>query len=390
LPVKNHSRLFFYFHLWIFFLCLIPGTALWGQEEEYRLEENGRFVQILRWKSSENALYYEVEIEILGRTGWESVMTQKTRTLFCEVSLAPGTYHYRVRAYDFLDRPGEAAEWIQFEVLRAKQPELLYFTPKVVYPEGDKSVTITIEGRNLSQGIRIYLQREGEGEKRIPAETITVDQTEEEARVTFSREALEPGDYTIRAINPGGLSTSLGIFRKLVKKFPAFDLWLGYAPLISLNNGGGGSFDPGFFPGGASGRLKFLPIVEGQTYLGLELEASWNQLRVKWDGNDLRGELIGGAGYGIYQWWFLKDQCAINIRVGGGAYRLLAPHQNSPEGTEKNFTLSIPAIITGFSFQWRIKNSFFMEGGLDFTYPLNVDSPSWGYLRPFLGAGYRF
>jgi hypothetical protein len=372
----------------MFFLYLISGTVLWGQEEEYRLEENGRFVQILRWRGSENALYYKAEIERLGKSGWETAVNQKTETTFCEVSLAPGSYRYRVRAFDLLGRPGEAAEWILFEVFLAKQPELWYFTPKAVFPEGDENLVITLGGRNLTGGIRIYLQREGEEIEPIPAETVRVDQGEEAVQVALSRGALEPGNYTIWAVNPGGLKTSLGTFRNLSKKPVNLHLWVGYIPLISLHAGNNG-VETGFFPSGGSGRLRFLPIMEGRSYLGLELEASWNQLRIKRAGYDVQGAMIGGAVSGIYQWWFLKE-AALNIRAGGGAYLFLDSHNTGPDGTEQQLSFFIPAIITGFSLQWTINNSFFVEGGVDFTYPFNVDSPSQGYLRPFLGVGYSF
>jgi hypothetical protein len=387
LPVTNRSRLFLYFYCRIFFLYFISGAVLWGQEAEYRLEEDGRFVQILRWRGSENARYYEAEIERPGISGWETVLHEKTGAAFCEVSLAPGTYRYRVRAYDLLGRPGAAAEWVQFEVLLAKQPELWYFTPEAISPEGNKKVIITLGGRNLTGEIKIYLQREGGEARRIPAETVTVNQTEDEVRAAFHSGALEPGNYTIWAVNPGGLNTSLGTFRNLLKNTRKFHVWAGYMPLVSLGNGN--NTETGFFPPGGSGRLKFLPIMEDRSYLGIEVEASWNQLRIKKAGYDVRGELIGGAAYGIYQWWFLRE-AALNIRSGGGAYLFLDPHNTGPGGVEQRLTFFIPAIITGFSFQWTIKNSFFMEGGLDFTYPFNVDSPSRGYLRPFLGVGYYF
>jgi hypothetical protein len=42
----------------------LPGSAgLWGQEAEYRIEGDGRFVQLLKWEEQEYVLYYEVEIE---------------------------------------------------------------------------------------------------------------------------------------------------------------------------------------------------------------------------------------------------------------------------------------------------------------------------------------
>jgi hypothetical protein len=87
--------------------------ALWGQEAEYRIEGDGRFIQFLKWEEQENALYYEVEIERQAGELWEEALTGKTEASFFEVSLTPGIYRCRVIPYDLLERPGPASDRIQ-------------------------------------------------------------------------------------------------------------------------------------------------------------------------------------------------------------------------------------------------------------------------------------
>jgi hypothetical protein len=111
-------------------LFFLVAALLAGQEWEYRIEEDGRFVQMLRWQEQESALYYTVEIDRQAGENWEEAVRGETETAFFEVSLAPGTYRYRVQVYDFLGRPAETADWIQFNVLLAKQPELSRFSPE--------------------------------------------------------------------------------------------------------------------------------------------------------------------------------------------------------------------------------------------------------------------
>jgi hypothetical protein len=42
------------------------------------MEEDGRFVQTLRWQEQDSALYYKVAIERQEGTGWEALMDGET------------------------------------------------------------------------------------------------------------------------------------------------------------------------------------------------------------------------------------------------------------------------------------------------------------------------
>ena len=145
-------RLFFF--LSAAFFCLPGAAVLWGQETEYRIEDDGRFIQLLKWEEQENVLYYEVEIEKQAGELWGGTLTGKTEASFFEVSLAAGIYRCRIKPYDLLERPGPASDWIQFEILLAKQPELLRFSPEVFYLDEDPSWIINVFGRDLADGSR--------------------------------------------------------------------------------------------------------------------------------------------------------------------------------------------------------------------------------------------
>jgi hypothetical protein len=163
------------------FLYLSAGQVLMGQAG-YRLEEGGRFVQTFRWEEQEDALYYEVEIAEQDGEGWREAVLERTGTASIEVSLPPGNYRYRVRVYDILERPAGTAEWIYFEVLQAKQPEIFRFNPEAFYLDEDLVWVLTVSGRNLTGEMEIYLEGRG---GIIRPKSISTAPSENEARLIF-------------------------------------------------------------------------------------------------------------------------------------------------------------------------------------------------------------
>jgi hypothetical protein len=382
-----HSSLVFCFLLAI--LPGLPGTAaLWGQETGYRIEDGGRFVQLLNWDEQENALYYEVEIERQAGELWNGVLSRKTEALFFESSLEPGTYRYRVRSYDFLERPGPASDWIQFVILPASQPEILRFSPEGFYLDGERSWVITIFGRNFAGGIEAFLQDSRGG--LIKPETVTVGPSRDEARLRFSYGQLSLGTYTIHVRNPGGLTAEIQNFRIGFGKPVDVHVSAGYKPLVPLYGYINELFGAAFFPAGAYSRLSIIPVKQRWGYIGFELEPSWNYITAVGDDYEAEAQLPGAAIYGVYRRWFDNRVMTLDFRIGGGIYSVLDYHLTFSRGRSKSITALVPAFAMGASFQWLVRKPFFMEAGLDFSHFFTVDNPSPGYLRPFAGMGWQF
>ncbi|MDR2143882.1 MAG: hypothetical protein LBP29_05890 [Treponema sp.] len=370
------------------FFCLPGSAVLWGQEAKYRVEDDGRFIQLLDWEEQENVLYYEVEIEKQAGEFWEGTLTGKTEVSFFEVSLAPGIYHCRIRPYDLLERPGPVSDWIQFEILLAKQPELLWFSPEVFYLDEDPTWVINISGRNLADGIEIFLQ--GSQGRLIKPDMITVGQSENEARLIFSYEQLDTGDYILHATNPGGLTAEIQTFRIAFRKPLDINLSAGYRPLFSFYGHITELFETNFFPLGVYSRLSIIPFKRRWGYMGFELEPSWNHFLAAQEDFNVQAHLPGAAIYGTYQRWLSNRVMAFDFRIGGGIYSVLDYHFTFDRGETEPITILVPAVSAGVSFKWFIRKPFFIEVGLDFTHFLTVDNPSPGYLRPFTGAGWQF
>jgi hypothetical protein len=371
-------------------LCLVPGSLAFGQARHgYRVEEDGRFVQTFGWQDQDNVLHYKIEIERQKETDWEALVDEETEAAFFELSLAPGLYRYRVWVYDLLGKARGLTDWIQFEVLLAKEPEIFRFSPAGFYLDEDLAWELYLSGRNLVKGIGIYLQQEPDG-KRIQPETITVEEQEDGARLVFHFGALDLGNYTIHAVNPGGLAASAGNFEIAFRKPTDISVSAGYRPLVSLYGEINELFGTRIFPVGAYGRLSFVPFKRRWGYIGFEIEPAWHYLWSNDSGYKVQAQLAGGILNGLYQWWLPNRVMALSFRLGGGIYSTLDYHFTFGRGSSEPLTVLIPVAAAGVSFQWFIKKPFFVETGFDFTHFFSADKVPPGYLRPFAGAGWQF
>jgi hypothetical protein len=368
-------------------LLCAPG-ALGGQETGYRIEDNGRFVQVLNWNEQEDALYYEVEIEKQADALWEGAVTGKTEAPFFEFSLGPGIYRYRIRPYDLLERPGPASDWIQFEILPARQPVLARFSPEGFYLDEDIAWVLTISGRNLADGVEIVLR--GARDSLIKPDTVTVGRSGNEARLTFRYDQLDTGSYAIHAMNPGGLTAQTRTFRIAFRKPMDINVSAGYRPLVPLYGYLNELFGAPVFPAGAYSRLSVIPVKRRWGYMGFELEPSWNYLLTTGDAYESQAQMPGAAIYGVYRRWLSSRTMSLDFRAGGGMYSILDYHFTFDRGSTDPVTALIPALAAGVSFHWLVKKPFFVEAGLDFTQFFAADKPSPAYLRPFAGAGWQF
>ncbi|MDR3191441.1 MAG: hypothetical protein LBT87_00065 [Treponema sp.] len=352
------------------------------------MAEDGRFMQLLRWEEQKHAFYYDVEIEKQAGAVWEGAVSGKTEASFLEVSLVPGIYRYQVRPYDLLERPGPASAWMQFEILPAKQPELVRLSPEAFYLDEDITWVLTLLGRNLVDGIDVSLR--GPQGILIKPGMVTAEQSENEVRLIFRYEQLDTGDYTIHVTNPGGLTAEEQTFRIAYKKPVDINISAGYRPPLPLYGQIHELLETTFFPLGAYSRLSVIPFKRRWGYMGFEIEPSWYFFGAAQDDYTVQAQIPGAAIYGVYQRWLTNRVMALNFRIGGGIYSVLVYHLTFNRGKTEPMTVLIPVIAAGVSFQWLVRKPFLVEAGLDFTHFFTVDDPSPGYLRPFIGVGWRF
>jgi len=144
-------------------IVLLFFASLLGAQEYYYKKDDGDIYQRLVWQADKNVLRYEVVIEQFTEEteeGFIEIQREFTKDSFLEISLSPGIYRYRVIPYDFLNRPGIGSEWAALEILLAQEPELLEFSPRVFYIDGDSPWVITVLGRDISGDAEIYLRNQ--------------------------------------------------------------------------------------------------------------------------------------------------------------------------------------------------------------------------------------
>jgi hypothetical protein len=395
---------------------LLPGF-LPGQEPEYT-EAEEHFTQRLVWEKAEYSYRYEIMVEMENNSGEYAEIHRESRTEnFIELSLAPGSYRYRIEVYNLLNRSAGFSEWIPFMVLPALQPELYSFTQEFLpsgeeYPRG--ATEIILHGENLMEGMEVYLEPVETGG--APVLPLACFPSGESARLVFGPETPEPGLYRIYVRNPGGLESSLEINVSpaplAAADAPAavpvpdgdsgalpdrpYDIYLSveYSPLLPLY---GDLFDrlkSPFYPGGVSARIAYIFFKPRWGEMGLELAPAWNALEA--DAIKISMETLRLNG--VYQWSFHEQMMTLIFRSGAGINFMHGT--NSGNQNTGSFFTWIPSISGGIAFRrfmQRIYNfrhvsyrTFYLEIGLEYTHVFSADFPQPGYVKPALGAGWRF
>jgi hypothetical protein len=378
-------------------LVFPPGEAP-AQEREagFYLEDTGgafRFVQRFSWLPEEYAAFYEVVIQKRDDDGnWITSFSDFTEDDFIELSLPPGSYRYRVRAYDLMERPAGNPEWVSFEILPALRPVLERFSPTRFSPGGGAALILTVSGRDLAEAAEFRLVRKSPAgspgipplERREgPAGTGTV--------LVFDGARLSPGTYELVVVNPGGLSDSLGTLRVYPDAMPRFAFSGGYGPLIPLYGGLHELLDAPFFPAGAYGQFSFLPARAGSAGLGLETGIYWTRLSSGYRGGlqeyDVSGHYMGVEVYGIAQ-QRLNRRLALTLRLGGGLFSILGFEKKAPGYRDGRTNALVPVAGGGLSLRLFLSGPFFADLGAEYTHFFSADDSPPGYLRPFAGIGF--
>jgi hypothetical protein len=365
-------------------LFLLPALRLSAQENH---SADPRFVQRLSWYADENAIRYEVVIEELPDS--REVLRQTTEEDFVEFSLPAGNYRYRIRAWDFFEKPTAYSPWSPLEILQALRPELFE-----VFVEDS---ALSLKGRNLISGALVQLKNRGRvtGEFQIlpPSDPAPAD-----GAVLPLPSPLKPGNYELTLENPGGFSTTISFRVDRVKApGPVFQVSAAYSPLIPLYGEFNELLDTPFYPAGAALRLEFFPLRFGEGAegfsLGLGLSPAWQMLSTSYvmGGTEfeLSGHLLGAQGFILGQ-IRLSGSMTVNLRAGGGVFLLKNLNKHYTGKSYDTIDVLLPAGSGGISFLWAFREPFFAEAGLEFTHFFSVDNPAPGYLRPFLGLGLRF
>ncbi|MDR1374364.1 MAG: hypothetical protein LBJ24_05265 [Treponema sp.] len=400
--------------LFVFLVLAAFIPPLFGQKGEgssfyiERTEEGERFIQRLFWDEVRYAYRYEVNIEVQGSGDYRQILREFREENFIELSLVPGSYRYRIRAYNILNQPSENSEWVYFRVLPALQPELYSYTQGFSRSSSEGSGDLTeiiLHGMNLQEGADVYLASLETAAS--PVRPLDYLPREEGARLVFTAGSLPPGRYRVYVRNPGGLESSLEITVAPPSiagtsvpdnGAPAgtvpgaygersFHVQAEYAPVVPLYGYLFDHFGKDFYPLGASLRFGVLPFKKPRGGLGLEAAAHWTTQKTTFEGSGQTAHLGALRLNGIYQ-RRLYRQLFLNLRMGGGISFVYGTNEGG-ENAGSIFTW-MPSASGGVSLRWFIRESFYIETGAEYVHIFSVDDPSPGYILPVIGAGLAF
>ncbi|GHV75556.1 hypothetical protein AGMMS49942_03770 [Spirochaetia bacterium] len=393
----------------LLFLYPVLGFAQEPHDSgNFFIERTQRFIQRLSWIQDEAVFRYEVTIEAEQDGAYKGVVWESTKDNFLNVSLPPGRYRYQIGVYNFLDELEYTMDWVYFTVLNALQPTIHRFTPTEFFPGNWGPWRITVTGENIAAGAEGSLHPlDGSGQVIYP-EKSEIEGTA--ARLTFSKKQLTPGLYEVYIRNPGGLEDSSGVFtvhppngraqngkESAFKENdsttrPDFIVSAGYAPLMPLY---GELFREDAFihpaPLGFTAKGGVLPLKRDWGYLGAELGASWNYLKEKKGEYTISAQVAEVQLGLLYQLRLPNPDLAFNFRLGAGIGILTDFHFEHADGRNDTMAGMYLSLDAGVSFQWHIKEPFFIEAGVDFTHLTSPGDPSQpGYLQPVLNVGWQF
>jgi hypothetical protein len=219
--------------------------------------------------------------------------------------------------------------------------------------------------------------------------------------------SLPTGNYRYRIISydyldqPGGASEWVNLEIKPAPTVSAdeqtefassdifgFYLSAAWSPLIPVYGGIQEIFGNEFYAYGASVRFGALYNKINWWFIpGLEFSTSWYALN-KSQGGDTVGIYAGVIGINIVAQKKLPNpKMAVTLRAGG-ALAFQIGETNIADETNTIGGLA-PQINVEASFLYLVWKQLYAEAGLTFTFHLNQNNSS-GYIRPWLGAGWKF
>jgi hypothetical protein len=192
-------------------LVLLAALFLMASPPFLNAQDSGyfseyRFSQRLTWTGDENTRRYEVVIEKEEDRSYRQIRRESIDVSFIAVILEPGKYRYRVTPYDFLDRPGENSNWINFQIRAVLNPELDSYSPNIFYLNTETLHELSVSAKNLTPDTVIFLRRFG-GANIFPVD-IKVYEDSNNVRAFFDNDHLVLGYYEVIVRNPGWLEAS--------------------------------------------------------------------------------------------------------------------------------------------------------------------------------------
>ncbi|MCQ2585998.1 MAG: leucine-rich repeat domain-containing protein [Treponema sp.] len=246
----------------IFITAFFVSLFAWAEEpstEPVSEEIRYQFIQPFKWKATENAKSYEINVESLDNGEWVKEASVKTKKTSIQLPLYPGQKRVSITSLNRLGRRGKSTEWAEFVVLGETQPYLYAdylkksiqwespvlrvtrsetenYTDDVLSESGDPEYSFFLKGKNIflsetkfymvpveesSSGGR-HFEAYNKLRKTVPLKIARRDFERPGVVVEYNPDELHSGYYQIIAENPGDQKTSLDIL-VMANREPVFN-----------------------------------------------------------------------------------------------------------------------------------------------------------------------
>ncbi len=205
--VQKVNKRFFTSRFFSLLFCLF----LWAGTSNLFAKDYSK--QTLHWNADPNVLEYKVDIQNSAEKIIKSITTEENSL---SVSLGEGSYKYRITAYDFLGREATSTNWISFDVVLAKQPEIKHEKKMESLAEDGKSLEMKLNVEDVTTDTKAELVNVETGEKisgklvlssaaGAPAAGLSASETHSASKVQFDK--VPEGNWKLVVTNPSGLSS---------------------------------------------------------------------------------------------------------------------------------------------------------------------------------------
>ena len=305
-------------------------------------QESGPSVYPLTWQPVEYASRYEVVVEVLTRmNAWVEFARKTSETSSVEIPFFPGSYRFRVGAYDLKGDPSSSSNWEYFEVRAAQVIPVTPAENKPAAKNEPESPPALVETQPVIEHIN----------QTVVYQNVTPPPIPEESEKSFFR---------IEFLYQPLIVLPFSDFNKPYSTMPIQLLGFGF-------------------------RLAIMPLTTAIGVFGLEISPSWNFLSYNFSSATLYTHIITTQLLLIWQIRPFSRDTAINIRFGGGITNIVSRLESSQSSdTQKTKSASLSA---GLSFIKFFNEYAFINAGIDYLHIFKKDDSTLNYLRPFLSLG---
>lgn len=171
------------------------------------------YKQKLEWKADSNVLEYKLEIQ--NKEG-KIITSEIIKGNSYDLSLAPGSYKYKLVAYDMLGRESVTTNWISFDILKASQPEIKHQQNLEALKEDGSTLEVSVNVADVAAGTKAELINTQTGKKiegtLVLAATAGAAESEVQNAVAARFKKVEEGQWKLLITNPSGLSSESEVF----------------------------------------------------------------------------------------------------------------------------------------------------------------------------------